>query len=131
MDTSQMDSPQPEIPKPEPAPPAQPGKTFSSGFRLFVVGLAILIGVSALAGSLLKDHVGGTSQKVGIVEVNGVITSSRDIVRQLREFGEDESIQGIVLRIDSPGGSVAPSQEIYDEVLKIRRSGKTISARGR
>lgn len=128
MDITQMDNSQPELARPGPPPSPKQTRTFSSGFRLFILGLAILIAVSALFGSLFKDHIGGTSQKVGIVEVTGIITSSRDIVRQLREFGEDESIMGIIVRIDSPGGSVAPSQEIYDEVLKIRNQGKTIFA---
>ncbi len=126
MDTAPI-NPQPETPKPA-SPPAQAGRTFGAGLRVFIFGLAILIALSALFGSLLKDQIGDASQKIGIVEVTGVITSSRDIVRQLREFGEDESIRGIILRIDSPGGSVAPSQEIYDAVLKIRKSGKKIYA---
>ena len=126
MDTAPI-NPQPETPKPA-SPPARSGRTFGAGLRVFIFGLAILIALSALFGSLLKDQIGDASQKIGIVEVTGVITSSRDIVRQLREFGEDESIRGIILRIDSPGGSVAPSQEIYDAVLKIRKSGKKIYA---
>ena len=126
MDTTQI-NPQPEIPKPAP-PPSKPAKTFGAGLRIFIIGLAVLIGLSALLGSLLKGHIGETGQKIGVVEVIGVITSSRDIVRQLREFGDDESIHGIILRIDSPGGSVAPSQEIYDAVLKIRKNGKKIFA---
>ena len=88
MDTTQI-NPQPDMPQPA-TPPARPGRTFSSGFRLFVFGLAILISLSALWGSLLKDHVGEASKKVGIVEVTGIISSSQDIVRQLREFGEDQ-----------------------------------------
>ena len=126
MDTTQI-NPQPGTPKPD-QPPIKPAGMFSSGLRIFIFGLAILIAVSALFGTLLKDQIGEASQKVGIVEVTGVITSSQDIVRQLREFGDDDSILGIILRIDSPGGSVAPSQEIYDAVLKIRKSGKKIYA---
>ena len=120
-----MDNPSSEIPKPA-VPPVQPTRTFSSGFRIFVFGLAILIVISAIWGSLLKGKISDTGDNVGIVEVIGIISDSRDIVRQLREYGDDTSIKGIILRIDSPGGSVAPSQEIYDEVLKIRRNGKKI-----
>ena len=122
-----MDNPSSEIPKPA-VPPVQPTRTFSSGFRIFVFGLAILIVISAIWGSLLKGKISDTGDNVGIVEVIGIISDSRDIVRQLREYGDDTSIKGIILRIDSPGGSVAPSQEIYDEVLKIRRNGKKIYA---
>jgi len=127
MDSPQMDNPNSENPKPA-YQPMRSSRTFSSGFRNFVFGLAILIGISAIGGSLLKGQISDAGDSVGIVEVIGVITDSKDIVRQLREFGDDKSIKGIILRIDSPGGSVAPSQEIYDEILKIRRNGKKIYA---
>jgi protease-4 len=56
--------------------------------------------------------------KVGVIEMSGVITSATDILENLRDFREDSAIKAIVLRIDSPGGSVAPSQEIHDAVKK-------------
>jgi protease-4 len=61
--------------------------------------------------------------KVALIEVTGVIESSEDIIRQLRKYDEDNSVPAIVLRIDSPGGSVAPSQEIYDYIKKVREHG--------
>ena len=57
--------------------------------------------------------------KIGVVEVEGVILSSDQIVEQLGDFREDDSIRAVVLRIDSPGGGVAPSQEICEEVGKL------------
>jgi protease-4 len=56
--------------------------------------------------------------KVGVIEMTGVITSATDILEDLRDFREDSAIKAIVLRIDSPGGSVAPSQEIHEAVKK-------------
>ena len=56
--------------------------------------------------------------KVGVIEMTGVITSATEILEDLRDFREDSAIKAIVLRIDSPGGSVAPSQEIHDAVKK-------------
>ncbi len=53
---------------------------------------------------------------VGVIELNGVILDSKRMLRQLREFREDDSIKAIVIRLNSPGGAVAPSQEIYTEV---------------
>lgn len=58
--------------------------------------------------------------KVGVVEVTGVITDSKKTLKELREFAEADSIKAIVVRIDSPGGSVGPSQEIYEAVRKLR-----------
>ncbi|MFO7983224.1 MAG: signal peptide peptidase SppA [Desulfuromonadales bacterium] len=56
--------------------------------------------------------------KVGVVEVEGAIVTSNSIIRQLKSFREDNSVKSIVLRVNSPGGGVAPSQEIHTEVLK-------------
>ena len=74
--------------------------------------------------ALLMSHQTGRSarfalgDKVGVIEMTGVITSATDILEDLRDFREDSAIKAIVLRIDSPGGSVAPSQEIHDAVKK-------------
>ena len=58
------------------------------------------------------------SKKIGLVEVADIIYSSDEYVRQLRALREDDGIAGVLLRVDSPGGAVAPSQEIYEEVMK-------------
>jgi protease-4 len=57
--------------------------------------------------------------RVGVVEVVGPITASKDTVEHLSRFSRDEEIEAVVLRIDSPGGSVGPSQEIY---VAVRRT---------
>ncbi len=68
--------------------------------------------------------------KVGVVEVKGIITNARSVVKQLKEFRKDESVKAIVLRIDSPGGGVAPSQEIYNEVAKTVLIKKVVASMG-
>ena len=108
-----------------------PGKKKRSvirGLLWFTLGFLALVGISALATNWIPDQMVGTDNRLGLVEVTGVIQDSQDIVRQIKEFREDKRIHGIVVRIDSPGGAVGPSQEIYDEVLKTRKSGKTIYA---
>jgi protease-4 len=67
-------------------------------------------------------------KKVAIVEIYGSIDGSGDIIRQLKEYGDDSSIPAIVLDINSPGGVVAPSQEIYEEVMKAKEKGKKVVA---
>ncbi|UCD16289.1 MAG: signal peptide peptidase SppA [Candidatus Zixiibacteriota bacterium] len=72
---------------------------------------------------------GGFGARVAVVEVFGVIEYSEDIVRQLKRWGETDNVKAIVLHINSPGGAVAPSQEIYDEILRIRYDdGKIVVA---
>ncbi len=53
---------------------------------------------------------------------------SQDIVRQLSDYRHNPKVRGIILRIDSPGGAVAPAQEIYSEVMKLRAEHKTVYA---
>lgn len=70
------------------------------------------------------------SDKIGVIEITGVISSSKEILDELRDFREDSSIKAIVLRIDSPGGSVAPSQEIHDAVIKTVKSKPVVISMG-
>jgi len=72
------------------------------------------------------EQVVGTGDKIGLVELKGEILASEETVRQIKKYREDESIKGILFRVDSPGGGVVASQEIYEEVKKTRRSGKPI-----
>jgi len=68
------------------------------------------------------------SGRIGLVEVKGVIFDAERTVKLLQRFGEDKSIQAVLLRIDSPGGGVAASQEIYEAVRRVRRGGKFVIA---
>jgi protease-4 len=70
------------------------------------------------------------AEKVGVVELTGIITDAREIVRQIRRFGEDDAIRAIVVRVDSPGGVVGPSQEIYREIRKTRERKKIVASMG-
>jgi len=69
---------------------------------------------------------GGFGERVAIVELIGPIQSSEAVVRQLRRWGDEKSTPAILLRVDSPGGGVAASQEIYDEILRVRDKGKIV-----
>lgn len=60
--------------------------------------------------------------KIAVVTVENIITRSEETVRQIKKYAEDDDVKAIVVRIESPGGGVAPSQEIYSELLKVRKS---------
>lgn len=86
--------------------------------RPIAVAAAIVLlamGGCCLVPMLSGDAFGGGEQ-VGVIEVLGAITDSKDVVANLRTFADDDAIKGVVVRIDSPGGSVAPSQEIMQAV---------------
>ena len=96
--------------------------------RLFFLVLILfaLIGILSLASEWIPEQ--RAQNRIGVIDVTGIISGSQHIVNQVKKFRQDKRIRGIVLRIDSPGGSVGPSQEIYDEVLKTRDGGKIIYA---
>ncbi|HBI48134.1 MAG TPA: signal peptide peptidase SppA [Smithella sp.] len=68
--------------------------------------------------------------KIGVVCVDGVITDSMSITEQLDDFAKDDSIVAVILRVDSPGGGVAASQEIYDAVIELKKKKKIVASMG-
>jgi len=69
-------------------------------------------------------------EKVAVIEVEGVIASARDLNERLIAFRDDPSVKAIVLRINSPGGGVGPSQEIHEEVGKTVRIKPVVVSMG-
>ena len=68
--------------------------------------------------------------KIAVVEISGVITQSSGIIEEIHQYLEDEGVKAIILRIDSPGGGVGPSQEIHREVLKAKTRKKVVTSMG-
>lgn len=66
--------------------------------------------------------------KIAVIELNGPIYSSTNIVRQFKKYGDNKSIKAIIFRIESPGGGISPSQEIYEAVKRVRDRGKPVIA---
>ncbi len=96
----------------------------------FVVLVAMLLGSSVLFRSSTSSGFTQSRGNVGIVEISGVIISSKKAIEQIKTFRDTPSIKAIVLRIDSPGGGVGPSQEIYREVMKTRKTKKVVASLG-
>ena len=69
-------------------------------------------------------------KKVGIVEITGPIISSKKIIEDLNQLEQKEDIASIVIRIDSPGGSVAPTEEIYEKINKVKKTKPVIASVG-
>jgi protease-4 len=83
---------------------------------LFVFFLVLAVTVASFMGRPANFVIG---DKIGVIEVYGVIADSRQVIEQLHDFRDNDSIKAIVLRVDSPGGGVGPSQEIHDEVKAV------------
>ncbi len=90
-------------------------------FVLFLVVSSFLLFRSPGKGSSAVSKAFFSDQVIGVIELDGVILDSKKILKKLERFEEDETIKGVVLRINSPGGSVAPSQEIYEVVKKYKK----------
>ncbi len=80
---------------------------------IFLFFLLLIVVVGKMSGRSSRFVLG---DKIGYVTIAGAITSSEKIIEQIDDFKEDNSVKAIVLRVNSPGGGVSPSQEIYDEV---------------
>nr|WP_246325345.1 signal peptide peptidase SppA [Dissulfurirhabdus thermomarina] len=72
----------------------------------------------------------GTGDKVGVVPVTGVIDDPAPTLKALREFRLDASIKAVVVRIDSPGGAVGASQEIYEEIRRLDAVKPVVASMG-
>jgi protease-4 len=68
--------------------------------------------------------------KVGIIPIEGIIGDSEELVEQINAFADDRGIKAVVLRINSPGGGVAPSQEIYQAVRELKKKKKVVASMG-
>lgn len=110
-----------------------------SGKKHPILLVVVVLGVIALLLGAILTLVSGTpassllsfKERIGVVNIEGAITDSEPVVSQLVEFRKDKGIRAIVLRIDSPGGAVAPSQEIYWEVKKAAASKTVIASMGK
>jgi protease IV len=96
--------------------------------RVFWMFLAALV-LFMVGKSILPELLEVGKEGVAIVRVEGPILDSYQTVEELQAFAEDPLVKAIVIRIDSPGGGVAPSQEIYNAVKRVRReNNKTVVA---
>ena len=96
------------------------------GGGLFAVVLAVIVGLAfAIVHATGDSDISSFgSDKIGVIDVDGVILSAETPISQLRKFADDTSIRAIILHINSPGGGAAASQEIYEEVKRIRDEKK-------
>lgn len=117
-----------------PLPPVyrpQPRVNRSPWFYVLVIGgsfAAICLVLSGMFWLMMRSIQGGNGtglglgeDKIAVIDITGVILSPETINSQLRKFGDDSSVKAIILHINSPGGGAAASQEIYHEVLRVRK----------
>lgn len=106
--------------------------TFVLGaFSGCLIGLFVFSILAAVIASTTTT--GGTDftfgNKVAVLPIEGEIVEARDTLDRLHRYADNSSVKAIVVRVNSPGGAVAPSQEIYEEIQKVRQAtGKPVVA---
>src|SRR5258707_5330010 len=93
-------------------------------FFLFVLAVFTLVYLSLHAGGDNASLRASFGDKIGVVELEGVILDPSTVVQQVKKFGDDDSIKAIIIHVNSPGGGVAASEEIYREVKRVRDEKK-------
>ncbi len=109
-------------------PQNKPQRSFLRSFLRFSAGLLAVMVLLAVGSTLLPDRWKSPSGEIALVRIQGMLMDSQNIVRQLSDYRHNPGVRGILLRIDSPGGAVAPAQEIYSEIMKLRADHKTVYA---
>ena len=112
-----------------PLPPPRGRRPFLRGcavVALVFVAFFVLIGIV----SRMDDWSFMAGDKVAVLPVTGLIADSESTIDHLKKFAKDDSVKAIVLRINSPGGGVGPSQEIYEEVKKLKGKKVVVASMG-
>jgi len=105
-------------------------------FLFFVLIFTAIVSGTTLVSALISlvGHGEGKrlsfEDKVGVIEIKDVILDSKQWLKQIKDFRENNAIKAIVLRIESPGGAVGPSQEIYEEIQKTIKKKKVVASMG-
>jgi protease-4 len=104
----------------------------------FLAGILILLTVGFVAFLIffgITSAAGGRGfspfrDRVGVVPIKGIIVESKSVVELINKYGEDSRVKAIVVRIDSPGGGVSPSQEIFDALSTVKKKKKVVASMG-
>jgi protease-4 len=96
---------------------------FAVVFTFLIIFFILFLAVFFL-GKASDISVSTPENSIGVIEVSGLIRKSETVVKNLQKFAKDKNIKAIVLKLNSPGGGVVPSREIYSEVLKIKKKKK-------
>ncbi|MDR1684903.1 MAG: signal peptide peptidase SppA [Desulfovibrio sp.] len=97
---------------------------------LFGIIALLLLGAAFTGGRLLGEHSPLGGPVLAVAEVTGLIVDSEKTVAFLDALREDEAVRGVLVRINSPGGAVGPSQEIFAAVKRLAQSRPVVASLG-
>ena len=93
----------------------------SRSVKLTLFIIALVVACLVIFGRFFVQGGKKLGDKVAIVAIKGTITDSEEIISQIHQHRDNTSVKALVLRIDSPGGGVAPVQEIFGELKKLNK----------
>jgi protease-4 len=110
-----------------------PGKRRGKGVIVFVSILGLIFVISYVAGRWGLFEGKGfslSSEKIAVISIQGVLYDSTETIEQFKRYEEEEGVKALVLRIDSPGGTVVAAQEIYGEIQKLKGDKVVLASMG-
>jgi protease-4 len=125
-------TPNPPLPPVYTPPPAKQPRVWlwiligGGAFFAFLIAVFLVIYFSVKSDTNNDASFSGFGDKIAVVDIDGVIIEPRTVVKQLKKYGDDDSVKAIILHMDTPGGGVAASQEIYSEVKRVRTEKKKL-----
>lgn len=104
-------------------------------FAVLALTLVLWIGVVGLFLVTVPALVGGGEgagfafgPRVAVVELEGIILDVDDLLHDLKAYRDNPSVRAVVIRINSPGGVVGPTQELHEALMRLRQAGKPVVA---
>jgi protease IV len=99
-------------------------------FFLFLISLLLLVVIGFLAWLVTPDQFFASPNRVGVIEVRGVIDNVQDSLKAIKEFRKDPNVKAILVRIESPGGGIGASQELYREIRRTVEEKPVVASLG-
>ncbi|MGV8075649.1 MAG: signal peptide peptidase SppA [Syntrophobacteraceae bacterium] len=100
-------------------------KTFFFGILLI---LLIIISSIWLVSS--DSEIMAGPNRIGVIEIRGLISDSQETLKDIKKFRKDPNVKALIVRVDSPGGGIGPSQEIYRELRRTIRQKPVVASLG-
>jgi protease-4 len=107
---------------------ASRGRSLLLGTGLAALLLVVFLVTVWVLMAVLEDGALPGGPRVAVVEIEGIILDGDQVVRELREHTENPAVKAVVVRVNSPGGVVAPTQEIFSGIQRVRKAGKPVVA---
>lgn len=97
---------------------------------IFLFIVIIFIALISFVLAILQNGTITMGDKVALIRIEGIILDSRKVIEEIERYSKDSSVKAVVLRVDSPGGGVAASQEIYKEIIKLKEKKIVVVSMG-